>query len=274
MSDELQNDIEAPQEQAAQVENQETGAELATDTEGQQEPQAQVDEAAEKAEKARLATQEAFNKQHFQAKQAERERDTLQQKLDEIERKEREAEAVRAGNIPPVPSDLDEDFETKMQARDAAIANQATFNANQAAFAKQQQDQQTFNAQQQAVKDNEMVAAYNAKAVELGISPQELQTVSNTVATYNMPKDLLRHIVKDNDSVLIMKHLAEDPVKAMTLVNMSVYEQGSYLALIRTEAQALRPTQTNTPPPAAVLNGGQAQTDASLYPNSAGAKFS
>lgn len=283
MSGELQNDSgvptdqpaqTTPTEQSAQVADQNTGAELATDTDGQQEQITQVDDAEDKAKKAQIATQKVISDQHFQTKKAEREVIALQSRVDKFEQTEREAAATLAGNIPEFPSELDDDFESKKTVYNAAIANKATFEANQANFATQQQNQQEIAAQQQVVKDNEMVSAYNAKAIDLGISQQELQTVSDTISKYNMPTELLRHIVGDPDGVLIMKHLAADPVKAMTLTNMSVYEQGSYLAAIKAEANALKPTQTNTPPPPDVLTGGQAVTDASLYPNSAGATFS
>ena len=68
------------------IENQEIETDLAPVSEAEHEPQPQVDEEAAKQE----AINKAINKKHFEAKQAERERDEANAKLAEFERKQQE----------------------------------------------------------------------------------------------------------------------------------------------------------------------------------------
>jgi len=279
MSDEgLQTGELSQENQAASAENQpaeqlsqQAGAELATDTEGQQEKTAQVDEAAAKAA---AATQKVINEKHFQTKQAERERDDALAQIATFEQEKRDAEAARAGDIPPIPEEFDDNFKEKMVERDAAIARQATFQASQANYNQQLENQQALAQQQAQAERQQKVVSYNAKAVEFGINEAELRAAENAVMSYGLSDDTSAHIMADSDGPLIVKHLAANPADTMTLVNMSPFQQGAFLDHIKAKASALKPKQTQTPNPPEILTGGGAQVDVDKYPNSAGATFS
>ena len=88
---ELQNDESTVETNDSEVvENLEQGAELAPDSEGQHEQTDQVDEAAVKA----AATQDIINKKTFEAKQAQRDLQAANDKLQAIEDKAREDQAA------------------------------------------------------------------------------------------------------------------------------------------------------------------------------------
>jgi len=270
---ELQNDDTATEiKTETEIDaSQETGSELAADTEGQQEQKSQAeDEAAKK----QAAIDKAFNEQYFKQKQAERERDEALAKNAEFEKQQREAEAAKAGDIPPIPDELDDDFNAKLAARDEAIANNARYQAGQDLYLQQQtQNQQAQQAQQQA-NYQQARTVYNARATELGISPAELQAAETAVVNYGVNADTAARIMANKeDGPLIVKVLAENAADAISLASMDSYSQGVFIAGLQSKVDALKPKQTITPKPPEILTGGGAEADAGKYPNSKGVKF-
>jgi hypothetical protein len=272
MSDELQSDG-APEVTAETTENQElTGSALATDSEPEHEPKPEVDEAA----KAKEATQKVINEKHFQAKQAERERDEARARLAEFEAKQREAEAAQAGEIPPIPDPYDDDFAAKLAARDEAIARKANFDANQRTWQEQQQLQRQELERQQALKNQQTIAEHRARAAALQISDIEISQAENVVLNYGLAPECLQEILRDQNSPVVIKHLAANPHEGVELASMSAnpYQAAQYLATIKAKAEALKPRQSNTPQPSTDIKGAGVDVDLNKYPNSAGAKFS
>lgn len=278
MSEELQNGDVSQEQQAAPAENQNlenqgAGSELAPGTEGQQEQNPPVDEAA-KAEKAQAATQKVISEKHFQAKQAERERDEALAKVAKFEQDQREAAAQAAGNIPPLPDEFDDDFQEKMVQRDEAIVLKAQFDATQATFLQQQQFNQQQAAQQKEQENQKLVFDHRARATNLGVGLDEIAAAENTVLSYGLQPDCLEHVLSRDDSPLLIKHLAANPTDGIQLASMSPFMVGTYLDGIKAKTDALKPKQSNTPAPPDQLTGSGAQVDLNKYPNSKGATFS
>ena len=272
---ELQNDAVAPvKNDAAPVENQATEAELATASGGEHEKISPVDEAAAKEAAKQQVINERIGKVTHQARQAERERDEAQAKIAKFEEEQRATEAARAGEIPPLPNEYDDDFEAKVAEHVAAKTRQATFEASQANYLQQQQNQQEEAQRQAQAQQQQQLNAYNVKAAEFGIDATELQAAENAVVSYGVGGELANHMLSDPEGPLIVKHLAANPTEAMALVNMSPYEQGAALAEIKVKASALKPKPTNTPNPPEALNGSGINSDTGNFPNSAGATFS
>ena len=275
MSDELQSGGDAAEEvqtDTTPAENQSTGAELATasESEGQHENQAQVDEAKVK----QAAIDKVINEKHFQAKQAERERDDALAKVAKFEKDKQEQDAALAGNIPPFPDSLDDDFEEKKTAYNEAIARQARFAESQANFATQQQNQQAATQAAEAAKTQQLVAQYSAKASELGIDAAEMNAAMDAVVGFGLPGEAAQFLLSDTDGPLLTKHLAANPGDVITLSSMPVVQQGAFLSGLKVKAELLRPKTSNTPAPVDTLSVNGAQVDSKKYPNSEGAKFS
>jgi len=273
MSDELQTG-DAAVETTPIPEDQEAGADLATATEGQQESNAQVDEAAAKQAQAQEATQKVINEKHYQAKQAERERDDALAQVAKFEQDKRESEAARVGEIPPIPDEFDDNFKEKMVLRDEAIANKAHHEHSEAAYQQSLQDQQAQEVQRQNAVFQQASVSYNARALELGIDTQELQAAGNQVVSYGLTPQLTMNILADKDGPLITKFLAANPMEAFNLANMSEFQQGAAIEAIRAKADSLKPKTSNTPNPPDILSGNGAEVDTNKYPNSKGATFS
>jgi hypothetical protein len=267
---ELQNDDVAIEDNGEVVANPEEGTVLATDSEGQHESIDQVDEAAKQAK----ATQDIINKKTFEAKQAQRDLQSANDRLKAIEDKERESQAAAVANIPPIPDQYDDDFEQKMADRDAAVLAQATFNSTQAANQREQQSQQQQQERLQQEQIQKAAIAYDARAVELNIGTDELKAAGGTVVQYGLSDDLAMHILSDPDGPLIIKHLAANPQEGFELASMSPYAVGTYLDGVRSKAAALKPKQSNAPAPADTLQGNGVDPEMGKYQNLKGTVYS
>ena len=267
---ELQNDsVDSEVIEQPVIENQEIETDLAPVSEAEHEEQPQVDEEAVKQE----AIQKAINKKHFEAKQAERERDEANAKLAEFERKEREAQAAQVNTLPEWPDEFDDNAEQKKAEFIEAVRKQEAFNVQQSMYTQQQQLSQQQEAQAKQQKIQESMVSYTNKAVELGIKQDELQAAGNTVAQYGLSDDLVLHILSDKDGPLITKHLAGNPQDGFELAGMSPYGVGQFLDGIKQKAGALKPKTSNAPKPATNLQGNGVDPEAGKYKYIDGATF-
>lgn len=270
---ELQNDFddqEIKQEPDQEVENlEQEDADLATDSDAEHEEQPQKAEIDAKQE----AINKAINKKHFEAQQAKRERDELARKLAEYEEKQREMEAAKYDNIPPIPDAFDDDYEAKMAERDKALLAQAQFRAQQEAYNRQQEQLRQQQEAQKYQEFNEQVTKYGMRAKELGIPQEELQAAANTVGTLGLSDDLVRHIIADKDGPLIVRYLAANQADGIDLAQANPYSAGAKLIEIKQKASSLKPKKTGAPPPPTDISGKGAPKDLNKYPHIKGVKF-
>ena len=270
MSEVLQNDEPiAVYDDSEVIEDQDTGAELATASDDQHEPIDQADEDSKKQQ----ATQDIINKKTFEAKQAQRDLQAANDRLKTLESQEYARKAALVANIPPYPDQYDDDFERKLADRDAAILAQAEHNSTQAA----NQRQQEFEKQQQVQKRNEQIqkaaVAYDSRATALGISPDELRAAGGAVMQYGLSEDLTVHILSDPDGPLITKHLAANPHEGFELATMSPYAVGAYLDNVKARAGKLKPKLSSAPDPADTLRGNGVDPDLGKYPGLKGTVY-
>jgi two-component sensor histidine kinase len=266
---ELQTEsVESEVNESPEVENLNTGAELAPASESEHEAKPEVDEEAAK----QAAIQKTINKKHFETQQAKRDLEAANSRIAEFESKQREEMAAKVGTIPPMPDSFDDDFDEKVKERDEALIAQANFNSQNQSFQAQQQLQQQQAAQAKNAQVQESMASYSQKATELGIAQEELQAAGNTVAQYGLSDDLVMHILADSDGPLITKHLAANPQEGFQLAQMSPFMVGSFLDGIRQKASALKPKTSNTPKPGDNLQGA-GHKPSSKYKHISGAKF-
>ncbi len=217
--------------------------------------------------------QEAFNKQYGKTKQAERERDALQAKLDESQQSTQPPPEV--GGFPnEYDFDTTELFEqAKAQYTQNIVAN-ANYNAQIQAQQNQAQANQQAELNKQAVTDNETASKVISKAKSYGIEEVEVQQNAQNLIDYGMNVEAFRMIAQDEESPLIMKHLSANSQEVARLNAMNPYEAGAYIAqVLKPEAIKLKPTSTKTPDPAKDVQGGGADKDAGKYPHIKGAVF-
>ena len=251
---ELQSDEGTIETNEPVIEDQNTGADLATASDEQHEPIAQVDEEAEKQK----AIQDVINKKTFETKQAQRDLQSANDKVQAFEDAELRRKEALVADIPAVPDPYDDNFDSKMADRDAALLAQADFNSTKAATLRQQELQQQQVQQQQQEQVQKSAAAYDARSTELGISPDELRAAGTAVLQYGLSNELTMHILSDKDGPLITKHLAANPQEGFELASMSPYAVGTYLDGVRAKAGQLKPKTSSAPAPADTLQGNGA----------------
>lgn len=271
MSDELQNDDSTIESDEPVVENLDTGSELAPDSDEQHEPIAQVDEEADKKQKA---TQDVINKKTFEAKQAQRDLQSANDKIKAFEDADLQRREALLAETPEYPNEFDDNFEQKKADYIAAVQAQGAHNSDKAATLanKQQAHQQEVQERQREVDSRK--ASYHSRAAELGISTDELNAAGSVVVSYGIQEDLAMHLLSDPDGPLIMKHLAANPQEGFELAAMSPYEVGPYLDTVRAKAEGLKPKTSSTPDPADTLQGNGVDPGLGKYPNLKGTVFS
>ncbi len=268
---ELQNDsVESEVIEPTVNENPDNGAELAVDSEAKHEEKTQVELDAEKQAKF----DEAYGVQYGKTKQAERNAEALQQRVDDFEKSERERQAAAVGDIPPIPDALDDDFEQKMAVRDQAIKDQANHNATNNAWIKQQEanQQQVQLAQQQ--EQAKVLQGHNERVKAQGIDANEMLAAENTVLQYGIHPDSIRHIAGQEDSPNVIRYLAANPQEGYSLATGNSFEIAAKYAEIRVKAEALKPKTSDTPAPADTLSGNGVDPDAKKHPALQGVKYS
>ena len=267
-----QND-EYVEEVSEDIEINDSTSDSETENQAQDESEVQAEPEVDEVELAKRKANEAFNKQYGEKKQLERELEAERKRVAEFEAKQRAELAASVGDIPPLPDAFDDDYEQKIQARDAAIRKQAEFNYSQQTYQQQQRLAQEQAAQAKQAEIISSMDSYTKKALGLGIKQDELQAAGTTVGNYGLSDDLVMHILKDSDGPLITKHLAANPQDGYQLASISPFEVGKFLDGIKQKASALKPKTTNAPSPATNLQGNGADPEATKYRHIKGAKF-
>jgi hypothetical protein len=275
MSEELQNDsaIEFDETEVTQeaVENPETGSELATEA---AETTASESEQTNDGEVNQDAINRAINRKHFEKMEEKRRADALEAELAEFKRKEQESLQQSVNNTPEMPDPYDADFEVKLRERDQAIRNAERF-AYQQQLQQQEQAARQQQAQQEQLKDvQDALKTYDKRALEAGMTTEELQQAGNLVGSYGVPDSLQLAIVKDPDGPLITKYLAANPSEIESIKNLDPYSAAMHIERnLRAKAVALKPKASSTPAPATDIRGSGADPDAGKFKLSAGATF-
>ena len=212
----------------------------------------------EKQDKSDDGAQAAINKQHRKYRNEERKRidaeketKTLKDKLAAIEAEQDDVV------IPPVPDPFDEDYEAKIQTRDAAIRKRADLDAQ--ATVKKDQGESRKEAANLAEQKRIATAVnqYEARAVQFGLNVEEVKKAGDTVIDYGITGDLAMYLLEDKDGPLITNYLASNPLELDDLRNMSTIDAAIKMnSTIREKAVLLKPKPTNTPDPADILDGG------------------
>ena len=265
-TDEYVEEVSEDINQDVQTEDlqQNEGADLATDSDAEHEEKPKVDE-------KQAAIDKVISKKHFEAKEAERKAEEYRKQLEVFQARERESQAQLMQNIPPMPDPYDDDYETKMQSRDIALANKAQWDARQ----ELNQQQTAYIQQQQQIEQqkvlNEKLSSYASKAKELNISSEELQTAASAVGAFNPPESLQMAIIQDKNGPLITKYLAVNPLETQALidaVSINPILAGEKFAEIKANAISLKPKYSKAPAPSKRPTGGTANQPSS-YVNGA-----
>ena len=191
-----------------------------------------------------------------QIRDAERNNADLQAQLDAANA--RIPEETRA-NVPDLPDPYDDDFESKMAARDEAITSAASFDARTRHAEQAQENQRVAAERQRQHQLVDSVNVYTDRATAQGITGQELDVAGGVLAQAGMGEDLAMYIIADDKGPLITKHLAENPQLVEAMRTMTTTQAAVYIAT-EVKPNVSAKTRETAPNPADTLSGGAPQT--------------
>lgn len=241
------------------------GSDLAPDTGANQEqkPEGAVDQES---------INKAINKKHFQYKEEERKRLAAEKEAEELKSRLQKLEMGSEPNVPPIPDPYDEDYETKVKARDEALMRKVEFDARQR-IASEQQERTQKEAQEAEKKRIESLAqGFDNRATQLGLDVNAVRSAGDVVVNYGIGEELAIFLLEDKEGPLITTYLAENPLEIEELRQMSPLQAAIKInSEVRTKASARKPQVSAAPEPADILSGNGAPED--NRPLIRGAKF-
>ncbi len=236
-----------------ETEGQETDSDSSPDTEEAQEKQTDPDWRQVRA-RFDPVQQEAYNRgideKVKRLREKELEAEELKQRLQALEQQMPRQERPNVPKEPDPYSLSDQEYQQQLQMRDEAIARQAAFDAQQR-FQQQEAErlqQQQLMKQQEAL--NEKVSTYSQRAVQLGITNEELQAAGNSVASFGISDDVVNYILEDDLGPAITKYLSQNITELDTIRSMSPAQAAVRIAThVREKAAALKPKVNAAPDP-------------------------
>lgn len=163
--------------------------------------------------------------------------------------------------IPQMPDQFDENFSERMALREAAQKNAHAFDMQ----SREQQKIAAANKQARvnadAAKFNASVETYAGRAVELGMTSEQLKEAGTMVGSYNLAPDLVNHIVNDKHGPLITQYLASAPLELEKLSGLDPVSAGALMANIKLKAAKLVKKSTGQPGPSTGIKGGGARRE-------------
>ncbi len=201
--------------------------------------------------------QKEVNKQHKKYRDEERARKAVEKQLADSQKRLDELEKAQnvAPEVPPMPDHYDDNFESKVADRDAAIAQRAAWDAEQLGIQQRQQQlaHEQLLKQQQETADT--VSKYVERAKELKISPDDLQAAGQMVGQY-VSSDLAQHMLTDPDGPMIVAYLASNPMAMDDLINLPFGNAAVHIEnVIKPKLIELKPKPSSAPPPVDTLRG-------------------
>lgn len=192
--------------------------------------------------------QKAAAEYAFKAREAKRENEELKRQL---------AQAQQPESVDrPVVSELSEFPEEE----EITAFKEATKQAAIWDYQQEQQKEADYNAQvtaqnQQAEQLNTLRNDFVTNATTAGIKLEDLQTAGNVVTNYGLNPTITQAMMQDKEGGLMLLHLATDPQSIEALNGANMLTLGTVYADIKAKAAALKPKQSEAPPPAEILSG-------------------
>lgn len=261
VEDVIDDETNADIDQDDELEDQEDGAELATDSQGEDEQNASDEQDA---------VQKRINKLTFEKKQAEREKQQLEERMLKLEQSLKPQEPP----TPTTPDPFSDSYEDDLQEYNKALIARHTWETQQqqSVVSKQQAQQQ---AQQDTLKDIQSKSAtYNEKATSFGIKPDQLKLAGETVGAFGISEDVAMAILSDDKGPLITTYLADNHAELDQVSSMTPYQAAIYIETkIKPKLGEVRSKQTTAPAPVRTLKASSVDSDSEKYPMLKGVKY-
>lgn len=210
-----------------------------------------------------------ISRHHAKAREEERRRLEAEQRLQQYESKE-----VEQPVIPPIPDSFEDNYEQKMQERDAKIREVIQWEADQKQrdYSRNENSQRTQREQQ--VEMQQIGQTYMQRAKKMGVKLEDLQAGSKQIQEAGFDESLVRSILEDDKGPLITRYMAQNPMAALKISQMNPIQAVQYMErTIRPKLQAKKTSKT--PPPPDKKGGNSTSKHRNRFPLTSGkAKFS
>lgn len=194
--------------------------------------------------------------QAYKRRVAEREAENLRKQVAELQAKNQPARPVVPDLVDPLRVN-DVEFRQNVAEREEAIRQAAAHDARQEAIRSQQQAQEAARQQAQHEVLQEQAKTYSARAVQLGVKPEELQAAGKVVGDFGIDSSIAEMILQDDQGPLIVKYLAQNLAELDDLNQLSVPQAAVRIATsIKAKAASLKPRVSNAPDPLKPVRGG------------------
>ena len=250
------------------VESEEQIEESGDNFEEQEQEKAPVEEPEETEQEKSL---KAFNKKHFEQKQAERERDQAKQELENYKREQQQAQYQEI-EIPAIPDPFDDDYDAKIVERDNAIKAAHERDFLQGQYYQNQQAQAQQAARDKQIELNGVMEKCHNNAKKNGISRDDLNFAANQLNSAGITGEIAENLIRDDDSALLLQYLATSPMDIEKIRTLPPYQAAQYIERnVRTKLA--RPKRTSAKQPAKILKGNGGDPERSRFPMTRNARF-
>lgn len=201
--------------------------------------------------------QEVFNseiaKKVRATKEAQRETADLKYRLEQLEAKQPKQ---LAPEIPAIPDQYDEDYTSKVAARDLAISQKANYDYQQRvqseASLKSQQDSRTEATQ----RSTDAINSYVDRAEKLGHKREDVIESTQYIMDVGLGRSAQAYIRDDTNGPDVARYLAKNPSSLDEVMDMPDYMAVAHIAsIVKPKAMSSFRKQTKIPEPTDHLRG-------------------
>lgn len=192
--------------------------------------------------------------------QAEAEKREALQRLSQLQPQNRDPQRP---SIPDKPDPFDDDYDTKMQAREDALAKAAVYDANKKLLNQLQEQQAAEQQRAEQERITQEVQSYTNRAKRAGISSAELQMAGEIVSP-ELSDGMVQYILQDEKGPQITKYLATSPEDLAKVKELPPMRAAVYLETVVKPKAVQKPVKQ--PPKPAESVEGQSYGESRLGP--------
>lgn len=166
------------------------------------------------------SVQKAINKQHAKYREEERKRLAAESELTKLKNEIAENSKTSEPIVPQMPDQFDDNFDELMAERERRFRERVEYDLRQKL---EDEKAQRGKDKLQAKKNDELlsrVSNYSDRALQQGITKEELQSIGSTLQQAGISEDLANFILDDNQGPLLGRYLADNPLELDELRHM------------------------------------------------------
>lgn len=188
----------------------------------------------------------------YKEREARRRADDLERRLKELESKQN---PEFDGVVPSMPDPFDDDFDSKVRAREEALQRKARADAIAMQQREAEAEAQRKREREEFEQQQKLQADFKKNASDLGVDQQSLADAAQAVINYGVTPDIENAILSDANGPLMLQYLAANPLELSDLIEANPLRAGMLLADVKSKSLSLKPKLSSAPPPPQALDG-------------------